>query len=1035
MANSNYSPLYNNNTIQKLCSKTVISRTQKKAANQWLKLIDEGKLQKETENYFKFAEYILKDILDYSIKDDLNHEKGNVEFSFKDVNGNYAICFEVKGMETIDLFAPQHREKKEHQTPIKQTWDYVGSLNSNFGVATNYKDFILIERKFGYRKCHFFDFTSIRNNDEKLKEFISIFSKNNVTEGKFHDQLYNESLLVEKEITKKFYNLFNKSRILMIQEFQKNSEIDLEKAIHYAQLFLNRLTFVLVAEDTDKVPKRILSKRILQILDTTPINEHTNYVYNTIIALFDSLNEGSEEPEHIFGFNGGLFKEKILSSIFFKDYIKNSQTKNDEKLHLEFDEKSNKIIAKHKEKLNSIILYILEMSRYDFSSELNVNIMGHILEQSLSDLEIIRGYKVTKRKKEGVFYTPDFVTDYICRNTIIPYLSKSGTNDVHDLIDEYIDEIQVLQDKFEKIKIIDPACGSGAFLLKAVEVLLEIQREILQIKQAQGKFSVFRNGKEIDPKTEQLTLSKWHEETESRKIIRNNIFGIDINSESIGITKLSIFLKIVTGHEKLLTLTNNIQSGNSIINDPSTSKNALDIESVFKASVEGGKFDIIIGNPPYIPTELMEKSEKDYFSKNYDGIFRKYDSSVIFVERCLNMLKDGGYLGFIMPLTWQTGDNYPKFRKMIFDKINARVTNLVNLPFDVFPDAYVDTGITIFKKDKDVKKYQAYDYPKNEKINAIDFKRAEIINHSLILDHPEHKVFPTKITYNQTQSSHDFDELGTITNSTQGIVTSKYPINSTKKSTKWLPFLLEGDGNRYRLQIRKTEFIDSETISKILPLYTQPKIMIRRIINRQNRLMAFYENSGIITNKDYNPFIITSKDYNVFYILGLLNSRLFSYYYIKKSSLALKDDFRQTTLSEIRKFQIKHASAPIQNNIGMKAKKIGELNMIYFETKDQVLRRISENFEIKVNKKLSNFLELDFPTFRKTIESLAKKKLNLDEQNQWEKFFTDSTKKLNQIRDEIINLDNELDNDVYELYDISKDEIHLAEEKVLEPRY
>ena len=119
---------------------------------------------------------------------------------------------------------------------------------------------------------------------------------------------------------------------------------------------------------------------------------------------------------------------------------------------------------------------MLTISSFDFSTELDVNILGHIFENSIGDIEELKEDKKGRRKKEGIFYTPNYITDYICRNTIIPYLSKSGhANTIPDLLEEYWGSaINELDMKVKKIKIVDPACGSGAFLNKATDILLEI---------------------------------------------------------------------------------------------------------------------------------------------------------------------------------------------------------------------------------------------------------------------------------------------------------------------------------------------------------------------------------------------------------------------------------------------------------------------------------------------------------------------------------------------------------------------------------
>ena len=150
--------LFNEKTIKRLCSNVKITQKQKKNADEWIKLLESGSLAKERANYFKFALYVLKDILGYSIREDLDYEKSNIEFTFKDSLGKTILCIEVKG-ESKNLFDKQPGYRKELGTPFKQTWDNMGRIASiKYGICTNYKDFILIDKSKGYSKYHFLIF-------------------------------------------------------------------------------------------------------------------------------------------------------------------------------------------------------------------------------------------------------------------------------------------------------------------------------------------------------------------------------------------------------------------------------------------------------------------------------------------------------------------------------------------------------------------------------------------------------------------------------------------------------------------------------------------------------------------------------------------------------------------------------------------------------------------------------------------------------------------------------------------------------------
>lgn len=472
--------LFGKKSIEKFCSDIKVTPKQRKAAKEWLVLLDKNQLQDEKKNYLKFSKIILEEVLGYDVKN-IDHESGNVEFQFADDSGKNVMCIEAKGTSTKDLFAIQHRTKKEHATPIKQTWDYMGKLDLEYGICTNYENFVLITKSRGYSKYFSFDFTKAKDED-KLREFIGIFSKNRIIDEGFVEKIHEASIIEEKEFTREFYKLYHETRLMLVRAFS-DKDISKDKAIHYSQLFLNRLIFMFFVSDSGDIPNRLFTEQMHKVLNSDLVNEHSRLAFDQIINLFKMMDRGSYDPK-IFGFNGGLFAEEIAHEAYFRDLhnpklfsdiLKHSNLKKSVKL----DEYSQKIVKRYGDKLNPLISNLLIMDSFDFTTEVNVNILGHIFEQSISDLEELSGKETSKRKKDGVYYTPEYITDYICRNTIIPYLSKSGKiTDPQDLVLEYGEDLESLEKKFREIKILDPACGSGAFLVKAVDILLEINKVI-----------------------------------------------------------------------------------------------------------------------------------------------------------------------------------------------------------------------------------------------------------------------------------------------------------------------------------------------------------------------------------------------------------------------------------------------------------------------------------------------------------------------------------------------------------------------------
>jgi hypothetical protein len=697
-------PLFKEKTLKRLCSEIEVTRKQKNASKKWIELLENDELREEVTNYPKFMIYILQDLLGYDITA-FRHEEKNMEFPFRDKEGRFLVCFEAKGTKTKDLWSSQGRATKIRETPVNQINDYIYKNEIPYGVLTNYRIFVLFKREEGYTKFHKFDFLDIKNNPEKLKEFILIFSRESFEENRT-ENIYKESIVEERNFTKEFYKLYHETRLMILREF---SERNIEKrlSLHYTQLFLNRLMFIFFAEDTDLLERRYFETKILGVLKSSGIiDNHTDYIFGKIKSIFRELDK--EIPKQIKGFNGELFREEIDGRLLFRDYRNKSFFKDvfqNYKLdkRLELNENDKKVFNKHKNKLSRIISNILLMASFDFNTEVNVNILGHIFEQSISDLEELKGEKVLRRKKEGVYYTPDYITDYICRNTIIPYLSKKEVNTVDKLIEEYSDNIEELEEKFKNLKILDPACGSGSFLLKAVEVLLEIHKQIQIVKEMEGQYTakkvtgLSRKQKRAFKDNLQLSFTKWHEENEAREIIENNIFGVDINEESVEITKLSMFLKIATKNRKLIDLSKNIKCGNSLIEDSTVDVKAFDWEKEFPF-----KFDVIIGNPPYVNSKQIKKADRDFFWNEYnDVLMMDLDLYEIFTYASIeNLLKNEGHFGFITPNSYFTNQSFEKFRNFLLEK--TKIINIIDFPYRFFPfeEVNTETAILILKKKK-----------------------------------------------------------------------------------------------------------------------------------------------------------------------------------------------------------------------------------------------------------------------------------------------------------------------------------------------
>ena len=1033
-----------------------ITPKQKNAVYKWLKYLEDEKLENEKEAYIEFANVILKDLLNYDISlNGLKHEEANIEFLFKK-NGKNLVCFEVKGTKTKDLWAYQGREKKSRETPVDQINSYMYEQNIPFGILTNYRVFVLFDRDKASKKYHLIDFLDLKNED-KLKEFVSLFSKEKV-ENSFISEVIKKSSIEEREFTKEFYKLYHETRLMLIEEFKRNTELSdpTYTSIHFAQLFLNRLMFVLFAEDTGKLDKRIIEKRILKTLETSPsLSSNSFDVSTSLMGLFTDLNKGSDFPVKLFGFNGGLFKNRIPQKIYFKDFRDNKYFDDVNKysklkkkdLELNVDEKE--IFEKYKNKISPIIKNILLMASFDFNTEVNVNILGHIFEQSISDLEDLKSNKISKRKKDGIYYTPEYITDYICRNTIIPYLSKKGVNSAHDLIKEYSDNIEELEKKFKEIKILDPACGSGAFLIKATDIMLEIFKEIQEFKQQIGEYEAQRGLKKKSNHKGQLVLTKWNEEAEARKIIENSIYGVDINEESVEITKLSLFLKMARKNVKLTNLSDNIKQGNSLIDDEEVAGDlAFDWDKEFPF-----KFDVVIGNPPYVNGRTMQETiplQREWMRKNYSLLIEKWDIYIAFFEKGFKLMKENGFLSFIVPDSVLT----EKYATKLRDKITNK---LCLYQIDFFKKIFVFDGVgvhnvilTLINTEKQIpiKKISHFNLKGNFVVKKV-FKKEEI--------------FRDFDSFNYNYNSDDFYYLSDIFYISKGIV-----FNSDEKKYK-NEFKKQDLISNIKNEINCKKYIEGENIHKnaiinhkyiewntgrvpkkvsrpTFPELHQSKKLVTnkigelkvalddedficdqtvRILLKWNKLKDITNKSIVGSIKKYSTYSRTfleenSKNYDDKFVLALMNSNT-----IKAIFNSLRGvgsiDINPLTL---RKIPIPKISFLKQKPFIKKADLMLRLNKEFYEKKERFLTVIKHECKIeKITEKLDKFYELDYVNFLEIL----KVNLKIDKKAELLDFFEKNKKELQSLKDQIEKTDNEINKMVYNLYGLTDDEIKIIE--------
>jgi hypothetical protein len=333
--------------------------------------------------------------------------------------------------------------------------------------------------------------------------------------------------------------------------------------------------------------------------------------------------------------------------------------------------------------------------------------------------------------------------------------------------------------------------------------------------------------------------------------------------------------------------------------------NPFDWPREFPEIMKAGGFDCVIGNPPYIPIESMTDGEKEYYTTHWPQLEAKYDSAAVFILAFLPRLCHGGRLGYISSVTWQTGEIYRRLRETVFERYG--LARLVNLPFDVFKGAYVDTGVYVMATEpSDI--YWLIRYPKKARIAAVDDACAIAVPRALVTP-PDYKIVlapDAQRLFARLCSNPVLLPLGDVTVSTQGLAAGRFRTAPQPEAEDWMPFLVKGQVDRYSYGAAEVAFTNMSEHSSLRRFYdAAPKVLIRRLVSRGDRLLATYSDEAMVLKKDINPFVVSSPCVSGRYLLGIVNSRLMSFLYLNTSSIATKDDFRQTTLAELRRLPIR----------------------------------------------------------------------------------------------------------------------------------
>jgi hypothetical protein len=565
------------------------------------------------------------------------------------------------------LDAKQAR-KGNNRSPVEQSFDYLQAAWQNrnrdclvepfYALVTDMNEFRLYVRRLGRGQFQRFVITGPATATEPtlLAETPAAAFRRFVFWRFFRpdmllaerstpvlDRLLRDQIVREKKIEKSFYREYRQYREFVFQtlvEANPSFAGTRGQLVRLTQRFLDRCIFILFCEDMGRVlryPPALLRDILIEKSQSQFYDSEGTGPWDEMRALFRAMRDGGNfGPHPIDRFNGGLFAEdRELDTLHIpaKVFCAHGQ--------------ANHLLSHPCTLLHFSAAYNFGLSSAAGERAISLYTLGRIFEQSITELEIMEAEadgrvsinKLSKRKTDGVYYTPEWVVNMIVEQTLgsrledikselglssLPLLDESVIGEYRTHLNDrrrsfpnarkWIEFLEDYRHRLDHMRILDPACGSGAFLIQALNRLVEEYRWVVAEKERiEGVRSLFDQDSII------------------RSILAHNIYGVDINQESVEITKLALWLHTAAPGKPLCALDNRIRCGNSLVGpdfaefysqrhqtlfaavDPNEREriNAFDWQAAFPEVFSDGGFDCVIGNPPYIKLQHFRRAQED----------------------------------------------------------------------------------------------------------------------------------------------------------------------------------------------------------------------------------------------------------------------------------------------------------------------------------------------------------------------------------------------------------------------------------------
>jgi len=712
--------------------------------------------------------------------------------------------FRINGVPKFFLEAKALREDLDNPRFFEQAVNYAYYKRCPWAVLTNFETVKILNAEWEAPNYLYSHFMTIKCN-EFLDRFddLWVLSKEGFEQGSL-DKLAEKygkrtkKTSVDKQLLNdftKFRDMLSKS-ITKLNQTKKLTQSELDESI---QRILDRLIFIRNCED-----RGLEEKKLWEARNETRVWKKVKEVFAYYDKNYDSK---------LFTYNPTDAKKVHLCDT------------------LEIDDSVMREIVEclYRTKDKSI--------SYDFSI-IDADVLGTVYEQYLSHIlkktekrAIITENHIHK-KEQGIYYTPTYIVDYIVRNALGELLEEKNVN-------------------VEKIKVLDPACGSGSFLIKAFDVLNEHYQ---------------KNDK--DYSQTQLDFKTGTTFTRKVKILQDNIFGVDLDKQAVEIAQLNLLLKIAEKGHRLPLLERNIRRGNSLIDDENiVGSEAFKWEKEFGEIIANGGFSVIVGNPPY-GAELSE-TERNFVSQKFKFAGSNKNTALLFIEKSLGLINDKGHFGMIVPKSLAFSQLWKLGRELIKNHL-AKVVDVSK----AFEDVLLEQIIIILDKSAKTKEYVLQDIFSKESI-SIDKKFIDSTD-SIIL-HGEKKDFEIFKKMNQSSKY-----LSHITKTSRGLPFQKFLV---KEKTKY-PVVKGKTISRYNFWFSE-EFLPEKVVEgnkTKVNFLQQPKIMSQRIVAHVTKpkdhiiIMSALDRQGLMNVDTVENTVLTDKTYSLEFLLCLLNSKLVSWY-------------------------------------------------------------------------------------------------------------------------------------------------------------